>query len=305
MKQTQILIRYGEIGLKAEATRRRFMHVMKNNILYACSQESIPVKIVMKRGRFFLHTEHIKKATNVLKKVFGIVSFSPVWDSSSDLSVLTTDVIAVLSSQLDPKTSFALRVRRSGIHDYTSQDVAIHVGQTVCDHFHSSVDLDCPDVELFIEIRDENAFLFVEKIDGVGGLPYGTQGTVCCYVKTLKDILASFFLMKRGCFIHFVSSNEQAIEQIDLFLRKWYIKKSITISEYNVSENNLQFSQGENKLYHCDAICTGVTFMKDKEEALTEIKKLQRDFSLPILTPLIGMTEQQYQKSIEQVGLKL
>jgi tRNA uracil 4-sulfurtransferase len=278
------------------------MQVLKNNMLYACSQESISVKIVMERGRFFLHTSHIKKATDVLKKVFGIVSFSPVWDTSAELSVLTRDVLNVLSPFINSKTSFALRVRRSGTHEYTSQDVAVHVGQAVCDYFHSSVDLDCPDVELFIEIRDENAFLFVEKIDGVGGLPYGTQGTVGCHVKTMADILASFFLMKRGCFIHFISSNEKTIEQINLFLRRWYIKKSITIYEPTLSENNHQFLQEEYKLHHCDAICTGLTLMEDTEEALTEIKKFQRDFSLPILTPLISMTEQEYQNSIKQVG---
>lgn len=304
MKQSRILIRYGEIGLKAEATRRRFLQVLRNNILYACSLENIPVTIVMKRGRFFLDTEHIKGTTEVLKKIFGIVSFSPVWTSSSELSVLTTDVITVLSSYLDSKTSFALRVRRSGTHEYTSQDAAIHIGQAVCDHFQSPVDLEHPTVELFIEIRDENAFLFVENIAGVGGLPYKTQGTVCCYVQTLDDILASFFLMKRGCAIHFVSTTKGKVEQINIFLKEWYVKQSITFIESMKEKNMCQLLREESKNHECDALCTGLTLIGDKKKTIMEIKNYQKELCLPVLTPLISMTKTQHQKAIEQVGLQ-
>lgn len=304
MKQSRILIRYGEIGLKAEATRRRFLQVLKHNILYACSLENIPVSIMMKRGRFFLDTEHINETTELLKKIFGIVSFSPVWVSSSDLSVLTSNVITVLSSRLDSKKSFALRVRRSGTHGFTSQDAAVHIGQAVCDHFQSPVDLDHPTVELGIEIRDENAFLFVETIAGVGGLPYKTQGTVCCYAQRLEDILASFFLMKRGCSIHFVSTTKETVEQINKFLRKWYVKQSITFIESMEEKNVYQVLREESKNHDCDALCIGLTLMQDKKKTVMEIKDYQKELCLPVLTPLISMTKTQYRNTIEQAGLQ-
>jgi thiamine biosynthesis protein ThiI len=136
VKQSQILVRYGEIGLKAEYTRRQFTRQLKHNLMQAFSMENIHVNIEMMRGRFFIHTTEIERSINVLKNIFGIVSVSPVWESSSELSALIDDVLKLMESYLDQNISFALRVRRSGNHEYTSQDAAIKVGNALVDRFH-------------------------------------------------------------------------------------------------------------------------------------------------------------------------
>ena len=303
MKQSEILIRYGEIGLKSEYTRRQFTHHLKRNIMHAFLQENLPVNITLKRGRIFLHTDKIKKSSEILKKIFGIVSFSPVWKSSSELSRLTEDVLHLMKNHLTAQTSFALRVRRSGIHSYSSQDAAVHIGQVVCDHFHAPVDLNQPDVELFIEIRDEQAFLFLKKIKGVGGLPYGTQGTVCCMVKNQKDLLASWFLMKRGCAIHFIIFDGTLYDQTEHFLDNWYIdKKQVTYSQKN-QKNIHDFIQKEIQKHHCLALCDGITCQQDMKELVSEIKNVQEQYFLPILTPLISKTKEEIGKSMQKVGI--
>ena len=304
MKQSQILIRYGEIGLKAEHTRRQFTQQLKNNIIHACSQEGLSVRIIRKRGRIFLHTEDIKKTSEILTKIFGIVSFSPVWESSSDLLELTTAVLNLLKPRLTSKTSFALRVRRSGTHDFTSQDAAVQIGQSVCDKFHSPVDLGQPDVEVFIEIRDEKAFLFFDKILGVGGLPYATQGRVCCMVAHPMDILASWFLMKRGCSIEFFTINACLLDQINDLLKTWYIKQSPTFID-NVIQNDNGFLKREIEKRRFDAVCIGSTCKNHEEKFLAEISESKNRFPIPVLTPLIGMNDKQIQNSAEKVGIKL
>lgn len=304
VKQSQILIRYGEIGLKAEHTRRQFTQQLKKNIIYACSKENIPIKIEIKRGRFFLHTAEIVKSSKVLQRIFGIVSFSPVWDSSSDLKILTTDVLELMNSRLNQESSFALRVRRSGNHEYTSQDAAIKIGKALCDHYQSSVDLNGPDVEFFIEIRDDKAYLFFEKIKGVGGLPYATQGKICCYVEKPEDILASWYLMKRGCRIQFFSVNSCLLEEIQNFLDRWYIQHPPIMTEKNEKQKMGHLKQ-ESQKHDCQAICSGVNFLDKKKEILQEIKHYQTQFSLPILTPLISMNEQQIRNNAKKVGILL
>lgn len=304
MKQSQILIRYGEIGLKAENTRRQFANQLKKNIKQACLQEKLPVKIVIKRGRFFLHTNQITKVSNVLQKIFGIVSFSPVWESSADLSVLTRDVIQVMDTRLSSETSFALRVRRSGTHDYTSQDVAIHIGQVLCDTFSSPVDLEQPDIELFIEIRDHQAFLFDEKIKSVGGMPYATQGTVCSIIEKPIDLLASWFLMKRGCRIHMIVATDSLASYTKEFLKTWYVQNNSKI----LSKDNKSFQQEltqEIKAYNCNAVCIGITCFKNEKMCLKTIKRIQKCCSLPVLTPLISMNENDCKKIAKQVGIIL
>lgn len=302
MKQSQILIRYGEIGLKAEATRRQFTNALKKQINLAFAQEGLSVSIEVQRGRFFLHTNHIKKSASILSRIFGIVSFSPVWETSSQLDILTKDVVRLLSEKLSEETSFALRVRRSGIHQFSSQDAAIHIGNSVCNHFHSSVDLENPDVELFIEIRDEKAYLFLEKIAGVGGLPYATQGRVCCFVKNRSDMIASWFLMKRGCSIYFISSNESLNEQINSFLKKWYITGESIVFSTSSSEKTQTFLANIIEKHGCEALCTGFRCTETDNKYLEEIEEIQNLFSVPVLTPLIGFSDSEYQHIAETVG---
>ena len=304
MKQSQILIRYGEIGLKAEYTRRQFTYHLKKNINQAFSQENIPLEITIKRGRIFLYTDETRKSIEILKKIFGIVSFSSVWNSSSDLSKLTEDVLNLMKTRLTSQTSFALRVRRSGTHNYTSQEAAVHIGQAVCDHFYASVDLNRPDVELFIEIRDEQSFLFLEKLTGPGGLPYGTQGTICCVVKNKIDLLASWFLMKRGCAIHFATFDQSLYDTTKDFLKKWYVDEEPILPSENDKRNIHAFLQNEIKKNHCEALCSGMSCQHDMKQMISKITDLQEEYILPILTPLIGKTEDEIRKNAQKVGIQ-
>ena len=62
---------------------------------------------------------------------------------------------------IGPEQSFAVRAERVGQHDFTSMDVAAEVGQAVIDSYMASrgvrlkVDLDEPDVEIYVFVRDD------------------------------------------------------------------------------------------------------------------------------------------------------
>ena len=87
-----------------------------------------------------------------------------------------------------------------------------------------------PDFELFIEIRNDMAYLFVEKIKGYGGMPLGTQGNILAFIESPKSLLASWYLIHRGCKPIFLSSDEIKKDVIDKFLNKWFIKSKILLT---------------------------------------------------------------------------
>jgi thiamine biosynthesis protein ThiI len=62
-----------------------------------------------------------------------------------------------------------------------------------------SVDLDSPDHEFFVEVRDERSFVYNSIVRGVGGLPLGSQGQVVSLMTDYESILATWLVMKRGC----------------------------------------------------------------------------------------------------------
>jgi thiamine biosynthesis protein ThiI len=68
------------------------------------------------------------------------------------------------------------------------------------------VDLTSPDQSLYVEVRNESAYLFTDTIDGVGGMPTGSQGKVVCTLSSgLDSPIAAFKVMKRGCIPVFVN----------------------------------------------------------------------------------------------------
>ena len=86
-----------------------------------------------------------------------------------------------------------------------------------------------PDFELFIEIRNENAYLFTKKIRCAGGLPLRTQGKTLVFVDSLESLLAAWYLMRRGCSVVFLNADKSLFATLDIFIRKWHSDNDIVI----------------------------------------------------------------------------
>ena len=63
-----------------------------------------------------------------------------------------------------------------------------------------TVDLNTPDYEVFIEVRDFGGLVYDRRIPGPGGLPWGTQGRALVLLSAgIDSPVASWLAMKRGC----------------------------------------------------------------------------------------------------------
>ncbi|MGZ4864869.1 MAG: THUMP domain-containing protein, partial [Halobacteriota archaeon] len=173
-----ILVRYGEIGIKSDRVRSRYESTLVNNIEKALSFCEIPFDSVIRDfGRIFVQTQEVA-AGPAIARVFGVVSVSPVQTHEATLGAMKDAALRIMSPVLTHGKSFAIRARRTGTHDYSSKDIGVVVGGAIEQATGAPVRLTKPDVELFIEVRAERAYIYTEVIDGVGGLPLGTQGKV-------------------------------------------------------------------------------------------------------------------------------
>ncbi|MCX6663642.1 MAG: THUMP domain-containing protein, partial [Euryarchaeota archaeon] len=178
MNYDVILVRYGELSLKSTYVRKYFESILVRNIKKALTRENISHSITKERGRIYLSATDISKSCLVLSRIFGIVSFSPAVQTTSDMEDMSMLALQLAKNILTEEKSFAIRATRVGTHTFSSQQVAVHIGNDIVKATRAGVDLTNPDIELFIEIRDKKSFLFTEKINGVGGLPLGTQGRI-------------------------------------------------------------------------------------------------------------------------------
>ena len=298
MKQELIIVRYSEIALKAKATRKYFEKTLIKNIKNALNKKQISNRIKREWGRIYVYTNQINESVDVLKNIFGIISISSAFKTKSDMESMVQCSLSILKDKLTRDETFALRVTRDGKHGFTSQDVAVKIGDEIVKSTKAGVDLSNPDFELFIEVRDEDAYIFTEKIRGIGGLPFGTQGKVLALIDSRESILAAWYLIRRGCSVLFVATEKKYNEKLDDFTSNWNIPKDILYIENHGEKlykelNEMALEQ------NCVAVVTGHTLA-----SLSDIKLFKKYTRYPVLFPLVAMDENEINKECKGRGIK-
>ena len=218
-----ILVRYSEVGLKSRTVRSRFERVLMDNMISALAREGIEALVNCDQGRIYVRTDkaRIDDAIKVLQRVFGIASVSPVIETSSDMESIKATAVKYSKEVLADNSTFKIKSRRVGTHQYTSMDIAVQVGEAVLYANQDrgvKVDIHDPNKEIFVEVRENQTFVFSEYCDGTGGLPMGSQGKVLVMLEKDTDALAAWLIMKRGCRALAVSDGENEAVRI---VRRW------------------------------------------------------------------------------------
>lgn len=205
MKSDYIIIRFsGEIGIKGKWTRRTYEKQVLQNLKHTLKNQNLkPISIEQLRGRIYLETETPKETSEALTKVFGISSVSPAKKTTSDIKILTEAALKVVESAIQNNVTFAVKCHRVGTQPYSSVEVCRIIGEKVLDEFQNrnlKVNLTNPQITLTVEVRDQEAYIYAQTLQGAGGFPLGTQArTVCLLSGGMDSPVACWLTMKRGC----------------------------------------------------------------------------------------------------------
>ncbi|HOV83166.1 MAG TPA: tRNA uracil 4-sulfurtransferase ThiI [Methanothrix sp.] len=214
ISQDVVLVRYGEITLKDRWTRQKWERILAGNIAFSLDRAAVAHKMERGEGRIFVHTSD-PRACQIAAMVFGTVSASPAQTVASDLQQISLAAVELAGraglsglAGTESRKSFAIRPRRSGV-SFTSEQIGRAVGQAVQSSSGASVDLERPDLEIYIEARRDRTFIFTDVVKGVGGLPLGSQGRMLALISGgIDSPVAAWMMMKRGCpvtLLHFDS----------------------------------------------------------------------------------------------------
>jgi tRNA uracil 4-sulfurtransferase len=202
------LVRYGELTLKSPPVRREFESSLRRNILDQFVREGITGRLRTDHGHLYVEVDEGERARHVLKRVFGVTSVSEVHEVPSDRARIRDRLLELAEPRLTHGVRFAVRARRTGQHPFTSQELARDLGSDVLERFHDralSVDLDHPEVELFVEVRGPRTYLYFDRTEGPGGLPLGVAGRLVALVDGPRGALGAYLMMKRGCRVALVA----------------------------------------------------------------------------------------------------
>ncbi len=196
-----VMARYGELFLKSESVKHHFIGLLVRNIRKALTASSLSCHYETPRGRILIYGDQPERIAEVVSRIFGIVDVSICTRTSSRLEDICTVAISLASANLSKGMSFAVRAKRQQKTGLNSQELGTVIGSAVYDHIPGlRVDLNKPDYELFVEIRDFGGLVYDSRIPAPGGLPWGTQGRVLSLLSSgIDSPIASWLMMKRGC----------------------------------------------------------------------------------------------------------
>ena len=332
MEYDTILIRYGELALKAAGTRRRFEDRLVLNLKDAMQRLGAEGEVAREWGRIFIDGGD-DKAVEAARRTFGVVSLSTA--KRFDFKTLD-DIKKVAADYAVPRMkkgeSFGIRARRSGSHNFTSMDAAREAGAAVVDATGAKVNLTKPDREFFLEIRDNKAYFFVDKIEGPGGLPLGIEGKVLCLISGgIDSPVAAYLMMKRGCevdFVHFSMQpfmdrrSSERVEAVLHALSKWtngyrpkvfYVPHGPTLEAFMSSSASsqmcvmckrmlLRVSERVAAKDHCSALVTGDSLGQVASQTLDNIVVESAAVRIPVFRPLIGLDKLEIEAIAKRIG---
>lgn len=325
MDKDWILIRYGEIALKSDPVRERFEHRLMDNIRRGLERGGTDGKVKRGYGRIFVNTKEVKKASDVLKRTFGIVSFSPCVKIDADLEKVVEKLSELGSEILAEDESFSVRARRTGNHEFSSKDVEREAGSRIIEETGAEVDLDEPDRTVFADVRQGQAYVFDEKIGGPGGMPLGTQGSVISLFKgDYNSFLATWLMMKRGCSVTLLHGNlepycsgknvDRGIEE----LKKWDHGAPIDVIQFDFGQDLFEFQENADKGLTCllckrflirlaseiasrenlKAIVSG----EGSDRSLEHLKMEDSVTKFPVIRPLMGYGVEEARKKCKDIA---
>lgn len=196
--QKLIMIKYAELNTKKDNIGM-FLKALKQNITEKLGDKAT---ILFDKGRMFIKAsdEHFDEVLLKVQKVFGIHEIMIGYETSSTDIEVIEEALLLVTRDLS-FTSFKVETKRSDKnYPLTSLEISKHLGGVILkSKDRIVVNVHHPEVTINVEVRKDHAYIYVDKIKGLGGYPVGTLGKGLLMLSGgIDSPVAGFLAMKRG-----------------------------------------------------------------------------------------------------------
>jgi tRNA uracil 4-sulfurtransferase len=312
-----ILVRYGEIALKGK-NRGQFEQQLHRNLKGAL--QDLEATVTRHHGRFSVHCPDsaLEQSLTRLGRIFGLVSFSPVYETTLDLEAIKEAAAGMVQELPAGDRTFKIKARRSNKEfPYNSPELNQILGAHLLQSYPDlRVKIDDPSLTLEVEIGYQKTYLYRNRIPGPGGLPVGSSGRALLLLSGGIDSPAAGWLaMKRGLSleaVHFHSfpftskrSQEKAVDlcrKLALYSYKIPLHQvSVTKIQEALRKNcpeelgvillrrmMLRLAEKLCGIRELKALVTGENLGQVASQTLESIDTISKATQMLILRPLIG-----------------
>lgn len=330
MEKVVLLRISGEITIKTPSVVGFWISKLIKNIKKRLYRKEVNVKKVEAKGaRVFIESEEPEKAMKESAKIFGIKESILAFRVDKNIEAI---IEASIKATQNWTGTFAVRARRTNF-PLTSMKINKIVGERILEaNKNLKVSLDNPDRILRIEVREDYAYVYLESMQGFGGLPYDVSGKGVALVSGgIDSALASWLMMKRGMRIvvvhadltpYYTSQAKERFLKVRDWLSDWTPSgrlKTYIIPIGKIHENAklpanryrcifckmlmLKIAEIIAKRERAHAIITGETLSQVASQTPSNMRAINSVVSLPVLRPLIWMDKDEIDRYSQRIGL--
>ena len=198
--EKMILIKYGELTTK-KANRNFFIKTLTTNIQNVL--KNYDVKIKKDRVRMFIEANDdiLLEVENKLKKVFGLHGITICYKVNTNIEEIKNLSLDIINKEAG-KTFKVITKRADKNFSIPSMEFNNVIGGHILKNTNLKVDVHNPDINLYIEIRDNGTYIYTNEIRGIGGYPVGIQGKGMLMLSGgIDSPVAGYLALKRGVMI--------------------------------------------------------------------------------------------------------
>ena len=334
----RLIVKYHpEINIKSRSVRRRFSKLLESNVRVIVKRIVPSAHVIARWSDILIElsadtSEQLQSAVlDEITRIPGVDQFNEVVEYDFvDFDTAFQQVASHWAKEIENK-SFCIRVKRTGKHEFSSQDLERYIGGGLNQSVASAkVTLKNPDVLIKVELKDDKFQVIKANHKGLGGMPLPTQEDVLSLISGGFDSgVATYHVMRRGARTHFCFFNlggrehEIGVKQVSHAIWKRYSSshktKFVSVNFEPVVDEILTkidnglmgvvlkrmmmraASQVADKL-GIMALVTGESLGQVSSQTLTNLNVIDRVTDTLILRPLIHMDKAEIIDTSREIG---
>lgn len=330
------LVHYHEIGLKG-LNRGSFERRLQSNLSWAL--RDLPgLQVVRVASRVLVRIPDEAAAGEVLAAISrtpGVSYAGYGLEVESTPGSIASAAVSVAREEMTRGGSriatFAIEARRSATeYPESSMEMNRRVGDAVRVATGLKVDLGAPDVTVRIAVVQGAAYVYARRVEGPGGLPVGTSGTVVSLLSAgIDSPVATWRIMKRGAAVvgvHFsgrpqtTGTSERYVADIARVLAAGGGMARLYVVPFGDIQRRIALDSPPALrvlLYRrfmvrvaeeiaaredARALVTGESLGQVASQTLENVAAVDAAATLPVLRPLIGSDKQEIVAEARRIG---
>ncbi len=329
-----ILCKLGEVVLKGLNRRSFEMRLMSN--IRRRTQHYGKFNIYSKQSTIYVEpaddTCDLAGAYEACRKVFGIIAVTRALPCEKSKEAIFETARTYLKESLLSARSFKVETRRADkSFPMGSIQLSQWVGGELHDAFpHLKVDVHTPELTVFIEVREDAAYVHAPAEPAAGGLPLGMSGSAVSLLSGgIDSPVSSYMIAKRGValeMIHVFSppyTSDQAKEKVlelAKLLTPWCGRLNVYIIPFTEIQEAIRANCPEDHFtlimrrfmmrlaekmavtLRCKALVTGENLGQVASQTMEAIRVSEDVVTMPVLRPLIGMDKEEIVRIARHIG---